>query len=95
VRAGRADERRDRTGRLVANLLDGGVDRERLFGQAEGAARDRRDHRDLVAREQGLGRLHVRAIPRVEKPCGLGAEPEQRPHVGHGRVIGDVDLERP
>ena len=95
VRARRADERRDRARRVVAHLGDGGVDREPLLREPEVASRDRRDHGDLVVGLQRLRRLHVRPVPRVEKPCRLVAEPEQRPHVGDRRAVGDVDVERP
>ena len=94
LRAGRPDECRDRAGGIVADLVDGRVHRQSVVGEAEIATRDGWDHRNLVTGLQCLVRLDVRAIPRVEKAGGLDSEPEHRPHVGHGRSVGDVDLER-
>ena len=73
--------------RVVAHLVDDPVERERLVAEQERAARDGRDHRDLVAvGELPLAR-GVLLVDRVEKPVRLVAEPQGRPHVGDRRSL--------
>jgi hypothetical protein len=78
-----AREGGDRAGALVRDLRCDGLQRERLLGDTEGAARDRRDQRDLVAVAQLAAAVGVLAVDGVEQPLGLLAEPEGGPHVAH------------
>ena len=66
---------------LAASAIDA-LDVERLRGEDEGAARYRRDDRDLVAVGERSVASDVLAVDRVEQPAGLVAEAEPSPHVG-------------
>src|SRR5262245_31464874 len=85
----RAGEGRETAGALVGHLCGDGLERKRLLGHPERAARDRRDQRHLVAVMELAIRVGVLAVDGVEKAGGLLAEPERGPHVRDGR---DVEL---
>ena len=72
-------ERRDRARLLRRDLRDRGVERQRRLADAERAARDRRDERDLVpVREFSVGR-RVAAVDGVEESLRLVTEGELWP----------------
>ena len=93
ARPRRSDERRDRAGRVVSYLGDGGVDRQGIGREPEVAAGDRRDDRDLVPGLERLGSLDVCPITRVEEPGGLGAEVERGPDVTDRRAVRELELD--
>ena len=78
--AGRPQERRNRPRAVVPYLVDGLLQRERRLGEQEGAARDRRDQRHLVAVLERTITLCVFLVDRIEQTGRLVAEPEQGPH---------------
>jgi hypothetical protein len=87
----RARERRDRAGALVGDLGDHLVEREGALGHEEGAARDGRDQRDLVAVPQGRVRLRVVPVERVEQPLRLLPQAEGGPDVGEAASRAELE----
>src|SRR6185437_8550158 len=88
----RADERRDRARSRVGYLGDDGVEVEGVGSDGEGAAGDRRDHRDLVPRGHGGVAVGVLAVAGVGQAGRLVTEVERRPHVGDDGAVGQVEL---
>ena len=86
-----ADERRDRTGVGARHLGHDGVQVERLGLHPEATARDRRDHRNLVAGDQRLIALDVLAVAGIRDPRWLLAELQGRPDVGRNGPLGEVE----
>src|ERR1051325_10548473 len=82
-----AGERRDPAGAIVGDLRHHRLQRQRLLGDSEGAAGDRRDQRDLVAVPKVLVGPGVLAVDGVEQPRGLVAQSERRPYVGDRRSV--------
>ena len=76
-----ADEARDRSGLGILDLPQHRCDVERTFDEAERAAADRRDDRDLVAVRELVPRLDVLPVDGVEQPGRLVAETEGGPDV--------------
>ena len=76
----------------LATSRDDLVERERLLGQDERAARDRRDQRDDVALGELVVARGVLAVDRVEQSLRLVAEIERRPDVGDVRDAVDLAL---
>ena len=74
------------------DLLDDGLERQRLLAQQEGAARDGRDQRHLVAVRELVVALDVRLVQRVQQSRRLVAEVERSPDVTDPRDAVDVAL---
>src|SRR5207247_2632796 len=87
------DERCDGTGVGTRNLVDDAREVERLVGDAERAARHRRDERDLVTIVERDAAVDVLTVQRVQQPRRLVAETGLRPDVVDR--LDTVELEPP
>jgi hypothetical protein len=62
------------------------------LGQPEGASRDGRDERDLVALGERLSWLRVLAVHGIEQAGRLVTKPERWPHILENRPVSENDL---
>ena len=85
-----ADEGGDPAGGVVRDLLDDQAGLDRLVREHEGATRDRRDERDLVAVRDGRVLVRVLEVDRIEQAHRLVPQAERGPHVGH--AVDAVEL---